>query len=395
MSVVNEQCRRFAAESLKIRDVQAYPISVPVPAGSSVTLGVGRAVKRDAVIVRVITECGLVGYGESHHGRAHTTIAHFVNTALRDIVVGRDAGDTVGIWRTIYERQLRGMGLGAACALAMSGLDMALWDIRGKAAGIPLYRLLGGSSRPLTAYAGGVALGWQEPGSLVQEAAGHVERGFTAIKLRIGDTVDRDLARVAAVRKALGDGVRIMTDAMMAYSLADAARVIPAFDDLNVGWLEEPFAPHDYRSYELARPFGKLPFAAGENHYTRFEFTRLIDDRVVSVLQPDLSKAGGLTECLRIAAMASAYHLLVHPHISMTGINMAATAHFLCAIDNPGYFEADASYDNPFRDKLVLAPYTLDKNGCVRPLEAPGIGVEVDEEFLLKHPAIEGPAYVR
>ncbi|NYT49455.1 mandelate racemase/muconate lactonizing enzyme family protein [Parapusillimonas granuli] len=380
---------------MRIRDLRAYPVSVPVPAGSGVTLGVGRAVKRDAVIVKVTTDCGLVGYGESHHGRAHTTIAHFINTALRDMALGHDAGDTVGIWRRIYERQVRGMGLGAACVLAMSGLDMALWDIRGKAAGLPLYRLLGGSSRPLAAYAGGVALGWQEPDSLVQEASGHVERGYTAIKLRIGDRVERDLARVAAVRKALGDGVRIMTDAMMAYSLEDAARAMPALDELNVGWLEEPFAPHDYRSYELARPFGKLPFAAGENHYTRFEFTRLIDDRVVSVLQPDLSKAGGLTECLRIAAMASAYHLPVHPHISMTGINMAATVHFLCAVDNPGYFEADASRNNLLRDELVHAPYALDGNGCVRPLEAPGIGVEVDEEFLLKHPPIEGPAYVQ
>lgn len=394
MSAIDEQGKRGMVDPLRIRDLRAYPISVPVPESNSVRLGVGRAVKRDAVVVKVTTDCGLIGYGESHHGRAHTTIAHFINTALREMVLGRDAHDTVGIWRTVYERQLRGMGLGAACVLAMSGLDMALWDIRGKAAGMPLYRLLGGASRPLPAYAGGVALGWQEPDSLVQEASEHIERGFTAIKLRIGDRVERDVARVSAVRKALGDDLHIMTDAMMAYSLADAARAMPVLDDLNIAWLEEPFAPHDYRSYELARPFGKLPFAAGENHYTRYEFTRLIDDRVVSVLQPDLSKAGGLTECLRIAAMASAYHLPVHPHISMTGINMAATVHFLSAIDNAGYFEADASRNNLLRDGLVDAPYILGKDGCVRPLEGPGIGVVVDEEFLLKHPFIEGPAYV-
>src|SRR6059036_3213212 len=137
-----------------------------------------------------------------------------------------------------------------------------------------------------------------------------------------------------------------------------------------------------------------VPLAAGENHYTRFEFTRVIEDRVITILQPDLSKTGGITEGLRIAAMASAWKLSVNPHTSMTGLNMAASIHFLAAIDNAGYFEADVSKGNLFRDTLVGTPYTLGKDGCVRPLEKPGVGVEVDEEFLVKHPVIEGPSYV-
>jgi L-alanine-DL-glutamate epimerase-like enolase superfamily enzyme len=379
---------------LVVRDVAAYATSFPVPPESRVTLGVGRAVKRDAVIVKVTTECGLVGYGESHHGRAHSTIAHFINSSLRRFVVGMDAADVTGVWRRIYNAQLASMGLGAACAMAMSGIDMALWDIRGKATGCPLYRLLGGAMRAIPAYAGGVALGWQEPAALGAEALRHVEAGYQAIKLRLGDSAVRDLARVEAVRKAVGDDIVILTDANTAYTLDTARAVMPRLDELGIGWLEEPFPPHDHRSYELARGFGRIAFAAGENHYTRYEFNQLIEGRAVTILQPDLSKAGGITEVLRIAAMASAYKLPVHLHTSMTGINMAASIHVLAALENSGYFEADVSKNNLFRDALVSRPFELGDDGCVRPLDRPGIGVEVDEDFLLAHPAIDGPAYV-
>ena len=136
------------------------------------------------------------------------------------------------------------------------------------------------------------------------------------------------------------------------------------------------------------------PLAAGENHYTRFEFNRVIEDGAITILQPDLSKTGGITEILRIAAMASAYKLPINPHTCMTGLNMAATIHVLGAIDNGGYFEGDVSKSNKFRDELVANPGTVDKDGNVWPLDRPGLGLEVDEDFLKKHPAIEGPGYV-
>ncbi|CAN7781194.1 mandelate racemase/muconate lactonizing enzyme family protein [Variovorax sp. LjRoot175] len=392
-SVSNAAAATPAASGCAIAEIQAWATSFPVPAEHSVRLGVGRTLKRDAVVVKVTTEDGLVGWGESHHGRAHSSIAHFITHALRTMVLGMDATDVHGVWQRIYARQLASHGIGAGCAIAMSGIDMALWDIRGKATGWPLYRLLGGASKPIPAYAGGVALGWQDPSALVDEASAHVQAGYKAVKLRLGDTVERDVARVAAVRKAFGEGIEILTDVNAAYTLADARRAMPQLDALNVGWLEEPFPAHDYRSYELARAYGRVPFAAGENHYTRFEFNRLVDDRVVSILQPDLSKTGGISETMRIAALASAYRLPIHPHSSMTGINMAATLHVLAAIEGNGYFEADVSRGNLFRDALVTTPFAIGADGCVRPSDAPGIGVEVDEAFLDAHPAIEGPAY--
>ena len=194
--------------------------------------------------------------------------------------------------------------------------------------------------------------------------------------------------------KAFVDDLVILTDADTGYSVEDARRAMPAMEDLGVGWLEEPFPPHDYRSYELAASFASVPLAAGENHYTRYEFSRVINDGAITILQPDLSKAGGITEALRIAAMASAYKLKINPHSSMTGINMAATIHFLAAIDNGGYFEGDISRNNHFRDSLTGTPYTIGKDGCVLPLEKASIGLEVNEDFLAAHPVIEGPSYV-
>lgn len=380
---------------MKIRTVEAFPISFPLPPGESVTLGIGRTVKRDAVVVKITTEDGLTGFGEAHHGRAPGAVARLVNSTLRDLVVGMDAGHVVGVWDRIYQLQLASHGMGAAASIALSGIDMALWDIRGKAAGWPLYRLLGGASRPVRAYAGGIALGYQEPAGLADEARGMVDKGYRALKLRIGDTPGNDRARVAAVRSALGDEVDILTDANANASFEHIRRIMPCLDDALVGWLEEPFSPHDYRLYARAKALGTTPLAAGENHYTRFEFHRLVEDGAVTILQPDLSKAGGLTEGLRIAALGSAWKLAVNPHTSATGLNMAATIHFLASIDNPGYFEADEARHNPFRNRLCSEPYRLDAQGCVRPLEAPGLGVEVDEDFIARHPLIDGPGYVK
>ena len=140
---------------------------------------------------------------------------------------------------------------------------------------------------------------------------------------------------------------------------------------------------------------GRAPLAAGENHFTRYEFVQQLEDGHVGFVQPDLSKTGGITEAMRIAAMASAVKLSVNPHTSATAINMAASIHYLCAVDNPGYFEGDVTTLNPFRDQLAdRLPYSLDEQGCVRPLDGVGLGPKFDTAFIAEHPLIEGPCYV-
>jgi L-alanine-DL-glutamate epimerase-like enolase superfamily enzyme len=378
---------------MKIVDVKAFPTSFPLPQGGP-RLGIGQAVKRDAVMVKVTTEDGIVGWGESHHGRAHTAIAKLIETTLRGLILGMDAFDTTGINARIYRYQLASHGMGAACAMAMSGIDMALWDAKGKALNLPLYKLLGGARRAVPAYAGGVALGYQEPAALIDEASPHIEAGYRAVKLRVGDTVKDDIARMEAVRDAFGKDLAILTDANIGYSIEQVRQVMPEMDRLNIGWLEEPFPAHDHHLYAQARGYGATPLAAGENHFTRFEFTRVLEDGVITIWQPDLSKCGGITEALRIAGMASAFKIPIHPHSSMTGVNQAASIHFLAAIENGGYFEADISKANRFRDELGSEPWRIQADGTVLPNSAPGIGVEVDEGFLKANPAIEGPGYV-
>lgn len=380
---------------MKITDLRAVPISFPVPADKSVRLGIGRSVKRDAVLVRIETDTGHVGWGEAHHGRCPGAIAKLIDTTMRELVIGSDAMNVNGIWAKVYKMQISSHGMGAAAALALSGIDIAIWDLRCQVAKMSLCDLLGGSPKPIKAYAGGIALGWQDPKSLVEEAKQHIASGYRALKLRVGDTAKRDIERVLAVRAGVGDDIEILVDANTNYTLDDIRRVTPAYVEANVAWLEEPFPPQDRHAYAVAARISNVPLAAGENHYTRYEFQTLLDDGDVRFMQPDLSKTGGVTESLRIAALASAKKITINPHTSATAINMATTIQFLCAIDNPGYFEGDVTTLNPFRDHLAdRAPYTLDANGCVTTCPGIGIGLKVDEKFIAEHPLIEGPCYV-
>ncbi|MYU15851.1 mandelate racemase/muconate lactonizing enzyme family protein [Streptomyces sp. SID8361] len=378
---------------MRIRDVRAIPVSVPTPPESQVSMGFGRSVKRDAVLVRIRTEDGITGWGESHHGRSPGTIAHLVNAALAPLVTGADAADVTGVNMVLHQAQLTGLGLGTAAAIAMSGIDIALWDIRAQAVGWPLYRLLGGARRAVDAYAGGVALGYQPRGDLIDEVATLRADGFRAVKLRIGDTPHDDLARVAAVREAHGPDLTILTDANTRYSVADALTVAPVLEEYGVAWLEEPLSRYDVHGYRQVAGASRVPLAAGENHYTRYEFAGLLDGGAVRVPQPDISKVGGLTEALKVAALASARRLSISPHTASTGINMAATVHFLAAQDNAGYFEADVSRNATLRTELTSQPYEWRPDGSVLPLDRPGIGVQIDEEFLAAHPLIDAPGF--
>jgi hypothetical protein len=380
---------------LRIVKLEAVPISFPVPENKSVRLGIGRSVKRDSVLVRIETEDGHVGWGEAHHGRAPGAIAKLIDTTMRELVLNQDASDINGIWARVYKMQISTHGMGAAAVLALSGIDIALWDIRSQVDGQPIYRLLGGSSKKIKAYAGGIALGWQEPDSLANEALEHVATGYRALKLRVGDTAEKDIARVLAVRKAVGPEIDLLVDANTNYTLLDVRKVMPAFDEAGVTWIEEPFPPQDRKAYRMARSLGRVPFAAGENHFTRYEFATLLEDGDVQFMQPDLSKAGGVTESMRIAAMASANKLTVNPHTSATAINMATTIHYLCAVDNPGYFEGDVTSLNPFRDEMMdKVAYVLDADGFVRPYDGIGIGLKINLDFIKDHPLIDGPCYV-
>jgi len=379
---------------LKITAITAIPLSFRLDQGKTVTMGIGSTTKRDTIIVRVETSEGITGYGEAHPGRSPGAVVSLIHNTLAPMLIGMKATDVIGVWKRVHRMQLSSHGVGSGASLGLSGIDMALWDIRGKAAKMPLYELLGGSGRRLPAYAGGISLGYQPKESLAEEAQEYVARGYKAIKLRLGDSAKADIERVLHVRKVLGDDVDILTDANTAYTLADVRRVLPVLADIKAGWLEEPFACNDFSSYrEAAKITSLVPIAAGENHYGRFEFAQLREAGAVQIWQPDLSKCGGITEGLAIAAMASAYRIPMHTHSSATGINHAATIHFMAAIENSGYFEACVSHFNPLRD-MFGTTFEIGADGCVEPLDKPGIGLEIDEALFAKYPLIDGPGYV-
>ena len=380
--------------ALKITAITAIPLSFRLDQGKTVTMGIGSTTKRDTIIVRVETSEGITGYGEAHPGRSPGAVVSLIHNTLAPMLIGMNATDVIGVWKRVHRMQLSSHGVGSGASLGLSGIDMALWDIRGKAANMPLYELLGGSKRRLPAYAGGISLGYQPKESLAEEAQEYVARGYKAIKLRLGDSAKADIERVLHVRKVLGDDIDILTDANTAYTLADVRRVLPVLAEIKAGWLEEPFACNDFSSYrEAAKITPLVPIAAGENHYGRFEFAQLREAGAVQIWQPDLSKCGGITEGLAIAAMASAYRIPMHTHSSATGINHAATIHFMAAIENSGYFEACVSHFNPLRD-MFGTTFEIGADGCVEPLHKPGIGLEIDEGLFAKYPLIDGPGYV-
>jgi L-alanine-DL-glutamate epimerase-like enolase superfamily enzyme len=379
---------------MKITKIKAIPLSYRLPEGKTVSMGIGSTFKRDTIVVRVETSEGIVGYGESHPGRSPGAVASLIHNTLAPMLLGMDAHDTIGAGQRVHRMQLSSHGMGAGAAMALSGIDMALWDIRGKAAGLPLYKLLGGSKRRIPAYAGGIALGFQPKESMAQEAQEYVRQGYKAIKLRIGDSAKADIERVTHVRAVLGDDIDILTDANTAYTIADVRRVMPVLAEIRAGWLEEPFACNDFASYRAAAAISPLvPIAAGENHFTRFEFAQMLENGAVQVWQPDLSKTGGITEALRIAAIASAWRIPLHAHSSATAINHAATLHFLAATENAGYFEACVSKYNPLRDMFGTA-FEIGADGCVEPPDGPGLGVGVDEKLFDEYPLIDGPGYI-
>ena len=379
---------------MKITAITAIPLSFRLPEGKTVTMGIGSTTKRDTIIVRVETSEGITGYGEAHPGRSPGSVVSIIHNTLAPMLIGMKATDCVGVWQRVHRMQLSSHGVGSGASLGLSGIDMALWDIRGKAANMPLYELLGGSKKRIPAYAGGISLGYQPKESLAEEAQTYIAQGYKAIKLRLGDSARADIERVKHVRKVVGDGIDILTDANTAYTMDDARRVLPVLAEIQAGWLEEPFACSDFHSYrEAAKITPLVPIAAGENHYGRFEFAQLLEAGAVQIWQPDLSKCGGITEGLRIAAMASAYRIPMNTHSSATGINHAATIHFAAAIENAGYFEACVSHFNPLRDMFGKV-FEIGADGCVEPLDKPGIGIEVDESLFEQYPLIDGPGYV-
>ena len=377
---------------VKIVEVRASAHSCPFDQ-KPIRMGLGRNVKRDIVLVRVISDDGLIGFGESHHGQNPTAMAEVVEKGIGSLLIGADPLDTEGIWDRINKQQIVTHGLGAGSIMALSGIDIALWDLKGKILGQPVFRLMGGAQRKIRAYAGGLSLGFQPLDTLETEVGGLIAQGYTAIKMRIGDTPRRDAERVGHIRKTFGDELDIAVDAATRYTELDIPDVIRYCEDNHVYWLEEPFTPDNIPAYQKLARHTKIPLAAGENHYARPAFRELFEARAIAIVQADVCKTGGLSEGKKIADMAAAWHLHAAPHTSHSILSNAASAHLLAALPNGLIYEADVAPINPFRTDLAKVPFGVE-NGYIEPRDEPGLGIEIDEAVLEAYPAIPGPCYI-
>jgi D-galactarolactone cycloisomerase len=363
---------------MKITDVKTIRLRATIPAEGQVFSRSGVRSTRSTTLVQVETDEGLNGIGScSGNGEL---LEFIISRILKPLIVGMDPTEIDQLWDKAYVRGghkefgTRGVGV-----VALSGIDIALWDIQGKARGVPLYELLGGKSRDkVPVYA--TALYPEEPAQVARRARAFADQGFHGVKIKVGFDLDEDLRIVRAVRRELGKDFVVMTDANQGYSLDVALQAAAGFADAGAFWLEEPLFVEDIEGHAALRERGRVPIAVGENLHTCAAFRDFIASGAVDFLQPDVARAGGITEVRKIAALGAKHGLPVSFHTWGDAIALAASVHLSAALQDCIVMELDYTY-NPLREELLRQPLELVR-GFLIPPEKPGLGVELDPEAL-------------
>ncbi len=345
---------------------------------------------QDDLIIMVETDEGITGYGEvdtaPYVGKAvvDAYMSHGTCYGLREVVVGADPFDYEQIWNDMWAKTYY-YGRTGPVIHAMSGIDMAIWDIMGKAVGRPVHKLLGGSyADKVRAYASVLmpATG-DEVRKIVEK---YCSQGYTAIKLGwgpLGYDVHFDIELIKTARKAAGDKVEIMIDIGKRYRLKESIYVANVLEQLNIYWLEEPLPAEDYVGYKRLTESTTMRIATGEEESGRLAFARLINETHIDVIQPDMSRCGGLTEAKKIATLAADQHILCVPHAFKTGVLVAASIHFIAAIPHAPFLEFSVT-ESSIRKELLANPF-VQKNGFVEVPQKPGLGIELNPEVIRKY----------
>ena len=338
---------------------------------------------RASCLVKIVAEDGTAGWGECF-GPARLNAA--VVRAMATDLVGKDALATEQHWQHLYNR-FRDQGQKGLVVTALSGIDIALWDLKGRHFESPIHVLMGGPlRRQVRAYATGTyRLNTGDPlDYVVREVEGYVDEGFSAVKLKIGFGVDEDERLIRAVREALGPSIGLMLDANHGFDAVEAVELGRRVAPLNIGWFEEPVVPDDLNSYVEVRCGQPIPVAGGECEFTRWGFREVLTRRAIDILQPDTCAAGGLSECKKIADMATAFGVRYVPHVWGSGIGLAAALQLLAVLPHspPRHtpLEPMLEFDrsaHPFRQAVLRGPLEHDA-GVVTIPERPGLGIEVD-----------------
>jgi len=339
---------------------------------------------RNFGLVLVETDAGITGVGETSVNFPHWALTErraTIEEGIRELLVGEDPLRIEGLWDKMYSA-LSKLGLlwgKGAIMSAIGGADIALWDIAGQAHGVPVYQLLGGLVHErIPLYATGFSM--DEP---ARAAKACVEQGYKAVKLRAGFDPEQDLANVTAVRDAIGADVDLMVDVNMGWDRRLAARMIEELEDFGLYWIEEPLRADDVEGLADLALMTHIPIAAGENAFDLGDFKTLLMAEAVDFIMPDPTRAGGLSECKRVCAMARAWGLRVSPHHYGSDVGFAAALHLLASISNGDYMLRDVS-PTPLREQVLLEPIEI-ASGCAVVPQRPGLGIKLNHEFIAQY----------
>lgn len=373
---------------MKIKSIESYILSDKLK--ESFYFSQWEYSERRICIVKITSDTGHVGWGEGY-GPAGVIKAGIEN--LTPFLLNQNPLETETIWSIMYRRTLDYARRGVLVA-AMSAIDVALWDLKGKILQQPVHLLLGGKKRDyIIPYATGLYFTKCDNlcEKLIDEAKEYVKLGYKAMKMKVGLSIEEDIHLVKNIRKAIGPNVKLMIDANHAYNLREAIQLCKSVEKYDIGWFEEPISPEYYGQYAELREKTSIPISGGECEYLRFGFQTLLQSKCVDIVQPDICASGGLTEAKRIAALASTYGVELVPHTWGTGIAISAALHFVANLDVlPGrlrtpqcFIEYDRT-ENGLREELTSTKMIAEK-GKIFISDDPGLGFEFNEDALHKY----------
>lgn len=375
---------------MKIKDLKTYIVSQSL-GDKSFCYSQLWYNSRTIMILEIITEDGISGFGEAF-GNAFINKA-IIDNAYAPKLIGQNIFDSSKIWDELYNL-LRDNGQKGSCIEALSAVDNALWDLKGKYTHLPVYQLMGGARRKrIMPYATGLYHSKSDTleKDLVEEAVSYVDAGFRALKMKIGFGVENDINMVKQVRNAIGKDITLMVDANHAYNALSATKLAREIEQYEIAWFEEPVPPEDIEGYKQVKNATTIPLSGGEAEFTSYGFKRLIDERAVDILQPDCCITGGLTEFLKIIAMAKIQNIQCYPHVWGTGIAVSVGLNAAFAMPdfpeslNPSevYFELDRT-PNIFREQISKNKLHIE-NGYIALPKFEGLGLEIDRDLIKEY----------
>ncbi len=364
---------------MKITDVRTHILRVPVH--SPITDAYFSHKVRNHVFVEVSTDEGIIGLGEAGQYFAVSSIPPLIDEGFKPYLIGEDPIGVEKLWSTIYKKSML-YGRRGIAIIALSAVEMALWDIIGKSENRPLHELIGGKHVDrIRAYASG---GFYKPEvELLSEMNRFVNSGFGAVKMKVGFDAEKDIGRVKLVRKEIGADIDLIIDANMGYTPRVASTVSHELEAQGILWFEEPVSADDIDGMLEVKKASGIPIAAGENEYTEYGFAELIKKRAVDIIQADVTRCGGVSQAREISRMAARRSLLYAPHVFGSIVGLVASVQLIASAPNGYLLEFDQTED-ALRDE-VIGEYVEFKDGFVSVPKRPGIGVEIPPRVMNKY----------